>query len=111
VKKITEYKMRVLIVSKTFTLKHFSLKEELSELLSYLNVHRSSCKIAYQLLFSDFDGTRFIIQSFEIVTNIKFHENPTSGSRVVARERTGERTDRETDDEGNSRFSQFHENA
>ena len=106
----TEYKMHILICSKTFFLKHFSLKEELSERL-YVNVRRSSYKIAYLWLLSGFNATWFFLQIFEIVTNIKYHENPTGGSRVVACGRTGGRTDRDTHDEANSRFSQFCESA
>jgi len=44
-------------------------------------------------------------QIFEKSPNIKFHENPSSGSRVVP---CG-RTDRH--DEANSRFPQFYERA
>jgi hypothetical protein len=40
---------------------------------------------------------------------IKFHENPSSGSRVVPCGQTDGRTDRR--DEGNSRFSQLCERA
>jgi len=47
----------------------------------------------------------FSRQSFEKYTNIKFHENPSSESRVVS----CEETDRH--DEANSRFSQFYERA
>jgi len=44
------------------------------------------------------------------ISNIKFEENPTSGSRVVARGQThGRRTDRH--DEVNSCFSQFCESV
>jgi len=43
----------------------------------------------------------FFRQNFEKYSNIKFHKNPLSGSRVV---RCGQ-TDRH--DEANSRFSQF----
>jgi hypothetical protein len=44
-------------------------------------------------------------QIFEKSSNIKFHENPSSGSRVVPCGQTDGRTDRR--DEGNSRFSQL----
>jgi hypothetical protein len=43
----------------------------------------------------------FFDRFFETPTNIKFHENPFSGSRVAR----GGRTDRH--DEANSRFPQF----
>jgi hypothetical protein len=58
---------------------------------------RYSCQILTKLEFSR--------QIFEISSNIKFHENPSSGSRVVP----SGRTDRQ--DEANSRFSQFYERA
>jgi len=40
-------------------------------------------------------------------SNLKFHENPSSGRRTYGWK--GGETD--TDDEANSRFSQFHERA
>ena len=49
--------------------------------------------------------TEFSRQIFKKYSNIKFHENPSSGSWFVPR---GE-TDRH--DEANSRFSQFRERA
>jgi hypothetical protein len=42
---------------------------------------------------------------FEKYSNIKFHENPSSGSRVVPCGRT------DGHDEANSRFLQFRESA
>jgi len=52
-------------------------------------------------------------QMSEKYLNIKFHKDPSSGSRVVSRGRTDGRTDRQTDirDEANSHFSQFCESA
>jgi hypothetical protein len=47
----------------------------------------------------------FSRQIFKKHSNIKFHENPSSGSRVVPCEQTDGEMDRH--DEGNSRFSQF----
>jgi hypothetical protein len=44
----------------------------------------------------------FFLQIFEKSSNIKFHENPSSGSRVVY---VDGQTDRH--DEANSRFPQF----
>jgi hypothetical protein len=44
-------------------------------------------------------------QIFEKYSNIKFNENPSSGSRVVPCERM------DTRNEDNSRFSQFYERA
>ena len=51
-------------------------------------------------------------QNFETYTNIKFHENPSSESRVPRR-RTDGRTDGQTErhDEANSHFAQFCERA
>jgi len=43
---------------------------------------------------------------FENYSNIKFHKNPSSGSRVVPCGQTDKRTDRH--DEANSHFSQFY---
>jgi len=40
--------------------------------------------------------TEFLLRIFEKFLNIKFHENPSSGNRVVP-----------CGDEGNNRFSQF----
>jgi hypothetical protein len=55
----------------------------------------------------------FLRQIFEKYSNIKFHENPSSGSQIVTCGRTDEQTGRQTDrhDEANSRFSQFCERA
>ena len=77
-KKVTEHKMCVLIFSTTF----------------FWNI--SHCK--------DNSG-RFARQIFEKYSNIKFYENPSSGSRVVPCGRTDGHTDRY--DEANSSFSQF----
>jgi len=41
----------------------------------------------------------FSLQIFEKYSNIKFHENPSSGSRVVARGLASERTDRHEETE------------
>jgi len=49
----------------------------------------------------------FSEQIFERYSNIKFHENPSSGSRVVP----FERTDRRRHDVANGRSSQFYESA
>ena len=59
------------------------------------------CPILMKLEFSG--------QMFEKLSNIKFHENLSSGSPVGPRGRAGGRTDRH--DEANSRFSQFCECA
>jgi hypothetical protein len=64
-----------------------------------INIHsaRYSCQIVMKLEFSR--------QIFEKSTNIKFHENPSCGSRVVACGRT------DGHDEANIRYSQFYESA
>ena len=49
----------------------------------------------------------FSRQIFEKYSNIKFHENPSSGSRVVPYGRTDRRTNKH--DEANSHYSQFFE--
>jgi hypothetical protein len=51
----------------------------------------------------------FYRQAFKKYSNIKFHENPASGSRVVPCGQTDIRTNRHGD--ANSRFSQFCERA
>jgi len=51
----------------------------------------------------------FLDSFFRKYSNTKFHENLSSGSRVVPCGRTDRRTDRH--DEDNSRFSQFCESA
>jgi hypothetical protein len=59
------------------------------------------------LFLSDFNEAELSRQTFEKYRNIKFHENPSSESRVVACERMGKRTDRETNNGIASRSSQF----
>jgi len=55
----------------------------------------------------------FLRQILEKFSDIKFHENPFSGSRVVPCGRTDTLTDgyTEREDEPNSRFSQIFERA
>jgi hypothetical protein len=61
-------------------------------------ITRYSCPILMKLEFSQ--------QIFEKYSNIKLHDNPSSGSRVVPYEQTDGRTDGRTDghDEANSPF-------
>jgi hypothetical protein len=73
------------------------------------NVHRSSCEvplitIIVRLLWK----SNLLNNVFEKYSNVKFHENPSSGSRVVTCGQTDGRTDR--DDEADISFSQFCEN-
>jgi hypothetical protein len=53
--------------------------------------HRSSC--SSQMLMK----LKFSRRIFEKYSNIKFHKNPSSGSRVVSFGHRGERTDGRTD--------------
>jgi hypothetical protein len=82
----------------------FSLQRSSETFLIPRRNERDMIKIVYcSSVFSDFNET--FQQIFEKSSNIKFHELPSSGSRVVP---CG-RTDRH--DEANSRFSQFCERA
>jgi hypothetical protein len=65
----------------------------------YRNVYRSSCK--YPLFLSDLNRREFSRQIFQESSNMKFHENLSSESRVVP---CG-RTDRHN--KSNGRFMQF----
>ena len=58
------------------------------------DVHRSSCKVL--LFLSDFNKLAFFRQIFEKYSNIKLHENPSSGIRGVPCGRTDRYTDGET---------------
>jgi hypothetical protein len=58
----------------------------------YIGLH-----VKYLLFLSDFNKLEFSGQGFEKFSIIKFHENPSSGSRVVACGRTDRQTDRQTD--------------
>ena len=58
--------------------------------------------VKYRLFLSDFNKILIIRgRSFEKFSDIQFHKNPSSGSRVVPCGRT------DGHDEANSRFSQF----
>jgi len=56
-----------------------------------LNVYRSAYKPP--LFLSDFNANWIFSADFRKSSNIKFHENPSSGNRVVPCERTDGRTD------------------
>jgi hypothetical protein len=70
-----------------------------------INVHGSSLHIKYLLFLSDIIKLKFCRQIFEKFSDIKFHENMSSGSRVVTCGQIDGRKDRH--DEANSRFSQI----
>jgi hypothetical protein len=65
-------------------------------LLMYIGLH-----VKYPLFSSDFNETSFFRQIFEKYSNTKFHENPSSGSRVVP----------DGHDEGRSFFSKLCKHA
>jgi hypothetical protein len=65
------------------------------------NVYWSSCNVTFILLRFQLN-LNFCRQIFEKYSNIKFHENPSSGNRVVPCGWTDGRTDRR--EEANSRF-------
>ena len=101
-KKVTEHKMCVLISSTTFvwhilysTKKWATYNHKCS--LVFMKSTRYSCPILIKLEFSR--------QTSEKYSNIKFHENPSSGNRVVPCGRTHRH------DKANSHFSQFCERA
>ena len=85
-KKITEHKMCVSIFSTSFVT-FLVLRRTERDVIK--NVHWSSCGV------SNFNDT-LIFWSFEKYANIKFRENPDSGSRVVPCVRTDRQTDMTT---------------
>jgi hypothetical protein len=112
-KKVTEYKMCVLIFSTTFvwnishsaknSARYFHKCTSLGLHVKYrlflyrLFLYRLFCQVLFKLGFSR--------QIFEIWSNIKFYENSSSASRVVQCGRTDGWTERH--DKSVSRFSQF----
>jgi hypothetical protein len=92
-KRVTEHKMRVLIFSTTFTWNVSHSKKNSTTYCHkrenvYMKSARYSCRILMKLEFSR--------QIFGENSNIKFHQNPSSGSRVVPRGRTDRRADGQT---------------
>ena len=87
---LIESKMCVLIFSTTFCLNDFSLQGELSEILlkMYIGLH-----VKYSLLLSDFNETSIFWTYFRKKSQIKFHENTTSWSRVAPYGRREGQTD------------------
>jgi hypothetical protein len=82
--------------TETFLIRRIQ-RDVIINLSTYYVKYRHSRHILTKLQFSQ--------QIFGKYSNIKFHENPSSGSRVVPSGRTDGRTD--SLDEANSRFSQF----
>jgi hypothetical protein len=72
-----------------------------------------SLHVKYMLLFSDINAKGIFWTDFRKILNTKSHENPSSEKRIVTCMREDGRTDRQTNrqDEANSRFSHFCENA
>jgi len=68
------------------------------------NIYWSSCEVSF-ILFTILMKLEFPRQIFDKYSNIQFHENPSSGSRVAP----CERMDRH--DEVNSPFLQFYKCA
>ena len=72
-----------------------------------INVKRLDVK--YALFLSNFNETWIFSTYFRKNSSITFHQNPSTGSRIVPCARTDWRKNRH--DEANSRFSQFCERA
>ena len=73
--------------------KNFSFKEEFSEILSYM---WKRLYVKYPFIFSDFNETWIFSTNFRKNVNIKFHQNPFSGSQAVSCGQTDGWTDRLT---------------
>jgi hypothetical protein len=93
-KKIIEHKMCVSIVSTACfcNISHYKIIQR----DSVINVHRSSCKVPV-ILVRFLWNLNFLYRFSKKSSNIKFHENMSSGSLVVPCGRTDGRTDRQTD--------------
>ena len=89
-KNVVEHKKCVFSFSLKLLLKHFSFYNKFSEILSYMckSLHvkyRYSCQILTKLEFFD--------RLSEKRSNMKFYQNPSTGSRAVPCARTDGRTD------------------
>ena len=97
--KVIEHKMCVLIFYTNLPETFLILRRTTPDTIKIQNSHHS-CPILRYIEFS---------RQFLEYSNTKFHENPSSGSRVVPCGQTEWRTDRH--DKANCRFSQFCERA
>jgi hypothetical protein len=100
---VSEHKMCHLISCTTFvwTISHSKKWPSYYHKCTYIGVHvkyRHSCQIVMKL--------ESLWQSFKKYSNIKYHENPSSGSRVVALRQMDRQTNTHYD-EDNTHFSQF----
>ena len=101
-KNLTQHKMSILQrLSETFLILR---KTERDIIKMYTGL-----QVKYPLFLSGLMTLEISRQIFEKLYSIKFHENQSSGSRVVPCGRMEGRTDRY--DEGNSRLSQFCEST
>jgi hypothetical protein len=92
----------VLILSTTFVQNTSHSKQNLARYChKWKNVFMSNTRYFYRILTKP----RFSQQIFKCSLNIKFHQNPSSGSRVVPCGRT------DGHDDANSRFSQLYKRA
>jgi hypothetical protein len=87
--KVTEHKMRVLIFSRILAEKFLILRKIQLDII--INAQISSRKVLV-ILVRLWWNPEFSRQIFEKYSNTKFHENPSSGSRVL-RGRTEGQTD------------------
>ena len=88
-KKVTEYKTRVLIFSTTFTWGVFNPKNNSAR---YYHKCTQVFNVQYPLNLLDSYKLEFSRQILEKYSTVKFHENPSSGSRVVPCGSTKRRT-------------------
>jgi hypothetical protein len=85
-RKVTEHKMRVLIVSTT-SVRDMSRSEKNRDI--FIRANRSSCKVP--LFLSDFSKILIFLTDLEKYP-YKFHKSPSSKSRVVSCGRTDGQT-------------------
>ena len=86
-KKVVQHKMCVLIFFTIFVwiISHYKKKWARYDKKIYIGLH-----VEYLLFFLDFKEIGFFFrQFFEKYSNIKFHENPSCGSRICSMRRDG----------------------